>query len=216
MGRCLVVFFTVFFCVAAAFPQTAEKSDSLNVDAGAAETADRFLKAVKIVDLPEGQQLINETCWDGLMEFPQMSEATTLFEGMFDTDLPGIKGYKRLSEIKVLSKAGISLTKRYLLVEYRDRHVNKWKVLGFTEGVDLSHEVSASLSFLNDPAMPLSKQNRYRLYAHWLLMSGQINAAEKNFQEAANLNMAHPAMGPYEDQPSYDHKVEIIRRIKGE
>ncbi len=145
-----------------------------------------------------------------------MSEATTLFEGMFDTDLSGIRGYKRLSEIKVLSKAGISFTKRYLLSEYKDKPVNKWRVLGFTEGVDLSKELSGSLSFFNDPTMPGPKQSRDRYHAHWLLMSGQIKAAEKYFLEAANLNMAHPATGPYDDQPSYDYKVEIIRRIKGE
>jgi len=88
------------------------------IDPSASKVADRYLNSIKLIDLPEGKKMLSETEWEkpAYNNYPVFTEASTLFEGMFSTDIAGIQGYKRLIELKAVSKAGTPLMERYILI----------------------------------------------------------------------------------------------------
>src|SRR5450759_600324 len=85
------------------------------IDPAASKMADTFLQGVKLIDMPEGKKMLDDTRWSDpnmdVKEYPAVTEAPTLFEGMFSTDVPDVQGYKRLVELKGMSKAGVPLVK---------------------------------------------------------------------------------------------------------
>lgn len=185
------------------------------VDHNAQKTADQFLQGVKIAELPEGKQLLDGTLWSNKIELPTLSETSLLFEAMFDTDISGLQGYKRLVEAKILSKGGIALTKRYILIEYEDRSSGKWKVLGFTPGTDLEHEIEESEKLVKSEARTPQSQGIHRYFGHWLLMGGHVLSAEQQFAQAVSMNRENPSVSPYETQSSFDEALEMVSRIRG-
>ena len=78
------------------------------------KTTTELLQALKILDLPEGKEMLADLVFEASTGFPVVSSSNLLFEKLFDTDIDGIKGYKALLEIQTLSKANTSLTLRYL------------------------------------------------------------------------------------------------------
>jgi hypothetical protein len=103
----------------------------------ARDATDTFLKGVKIDDLPEGKEMLSRVQWitgeaDNGQNFyvrPKYTTATTIFEKLFDTDTPGVQGYKRLLDMNAVSEAGTPLLVRYIMIAYKDQHTNQWKVL---------------------------------------------------------------------------------------
>src|ERR1019366_7073508 len=91
-------------------PATTVQSDQ----AKAHETVMRFLQGIKIAELPEGRKLLAETQWivgeadrgENFYSRPQYTEVTSLYAGLFDTDVPLAKGYKELFAMKGVSVAG--------------------------------------------------------------------------------------------------------------
>ncbi len=65
-------------------------------------STDAYLRAIRIVEVPDGKAELARHGWEGVFpqfapkQLPVIKETTTLFEGVFDTDVPNIKGYKRL------------------------------------------------------------------------------------------------------------------------
>ena len=172
-------------------------------DAAASKAADTFLTGVKLMELPEGKQMLAETIWEDLdrRRYPVFTDASTLFEGMFSTDIPGLQGYKRLIELKALSEAGIPLVKRYILIAYKDNTSGKWKVLEFREAEDLDHEARAAgkraagenPGTREFPDLHLTPdQFTYRDYGYWSLLAGKISQAKAAYQKASELNRQNP------------------------
>src|SRR3989442_5364168 len=95
------------------------------VDTNASKAADTYLKALKLLSIAEGKALLAETDWGVDIKYPVFTEAITLFEGMFATDIPGVNGYKRLVELKAISKAGTPLIQRYILIVFKDKSSQK-------------------------------------------------------------------------------------------
>lgn len=109
-------------------------------DGQASKAADTFLSAVKIIELPEGKKMLVQEAWNWEGQpahYPVYSEAKTLFEGMFSTDVPEIVGYKRLVELKVLTESGGITVKHYMLISYKDKSLGTWKVLTFREAAEV-------------------------------------------------------------------------------
>jgi hypothetical protein len=180
------------------------------IDRSASKVADRYLNGIKLIDLPEGKKMLYETEWEKptYNNYPVFTEASTLFEGMFSTDIAGIQGYKRLIELKAVSKAGTPLMERYILISYKDQKSHNWKVFGFSTATDVEYWVQATAKRLGDTRI-LSDQLNYRLYGYHLLLAGRINQAEEAFQKASQLNKQNP--DPRSQQSDFDVFLRIIR-----
>jgi len=185
------------------------------VDPTASKMADAFLTGVKLIDMPEGKKMLNDTVWSDpdADEYPVLTDAPTLFEGMFSTDVSGLQGYKRLVEVKGMSKAGTPLVKRYILIAYKDFGSGKWKVLHFKEASDLQHEADEACSRAANPEEYLKKtlpnanpeimrmminaqpkpQFAYRDCGYWSEMAGKILQARAAYLKASDLNKLDPA-----------------------
>jgi hypothetical protein len=162
----------------------------------ASRVADKFLNGIKHFDLPEGKALLRETQWvvgaadygENFYTKPVFTEVTTLYEGLFPTDIPEVQGYKRLCQMKATSKAGTPLEIRYLMVEYRDKNSQAWKVFtASTGGLDVDSEVSFAKSRLTQ-AQQTSAQENYGTYAFWLIHQGKIKAASDVLRIALESN----------------------------
>jgi hypothetical protein len=165
--------------------------------------------------MPEGKKMLNDTVWNDpdADEYPVLTEAPTLFEGMYPTDISGIQGYKRLVEVKGMSKAGTPLVKRYILIAYKDNSSGKWKVLHFIEAADLEHEAAAACGRAANPEEYLKRdlpnadpevmkmmikggpkpQIAYRNCGYWSELAGKIRQARAAYLKASDLNRLNPA-----------------------
>ena len=149
--------------------------------------------AAKIAsEVPDARQTVRELSWVEIHP-PELIGETTIYEGMFDTDIQGIKGYKRLIEAKVRSQASTELTARYVLVAYRDRTSGTWKVFDIRDlkGASSAHEVEETAKGLEDTRYT-KKQVNYRRYAYWLAFDGKVGMAKKAYDQAVALNNADP------------------------
>jgi hypothetical protein len=147
----------------------------------AQKTTTEFLQALKILDLPEGKELLADLVYKSSKSFPVVSSSNILFEKLFDTDIEGIKGYKGLLEIQSLSKANTPLTLRYLLISYLDKVENKWKVFEFREIIDVENEVLASKQALTSKTDSRASQFRYRNLGYWQILNGELLEAAKSY-----------------------------------
>ncbi len=190
-------------------------------DALAVKSADTFLKGVKLIQLPEGKKMIADTAWKSLGSYPVFTEASILFEDMFQTDVQNIKGFKRLMEIKVVSKGSTPLLKQYLLVSYKNPNTNQWKVFGFREATDSEFEMQAACK---DPTTPTeieqklfgSKFNskvkyKYRRCGYWSSLAGKLNQAKEAYAKASELNKQDTE--DKKPQNEFDDGLEIIMQI---
>jgi hypothetical protein len=197
-------------------PQPTPQKDELT---SAREATEKFLNGVKLAELPEGRQLLSETQWitgeaDYFENFyfrPRFTEVTSLFEKLFDTDVPGVQGYKRLLDMKAVSKAGTPLLTRYFMIAFKDRRTNNWKVLetGTDESADVDREVAFAGQRLHETAMT-SEQENYLLYGKWLLLAGRTKEARDALTTAlsASPNITNPDY-PRTDKYAAVHRVQI-------
>jgi hypothetical protein len=197
-------------------PKPPPQKDDLT---SAREATDSFLNGVKLAELPEGRQLLSETQWitgdaDNGENFylrPRFTEVTSLFEKLFDTDVPGVQGYKRLLDMKAVSEAGTPLLTRYFMVAFKDRRTNKWKVLdtGTDEDADVDRQVAYFGQRLHETGFT-SEQDNYLSYGHWLLLAGRMKEAREALTTAlsASPNITDPSY-PRTDKSAALHRLQI-------
>ena len=176
----------------------ARRNDELR---SARDATDEFLKALKMADLPEGRQSLIETEWitgeadygENFYVRPRFTEATTVFETLFDTDVPGVQGYKRLLDMKAVSEAGTPILTRYFMIAYKDRRTSKWKVL---ETDNKAEDIDGNIAYFAQTlhqTMLRSEQHNYLTYGHWLLLAGRTKEAREALTTALT---ASPAVDP--------------------
>jgi len=141
----------------------------------AGKIADKFFQALTLLDQPEGKEMLNGITFDGNSEYPVLSSSNILYENLFDTDVSGVKGYKRLAMIKATSRADTPIELRYILISYKDLTDNRWKIFAFREALDISEEVRAAKSHIEPPSSidPRKLQSKYRNLAYWEIMDGK-------------------------------------------
>lgn len=163
MSRVIALSLALFLALShGAHGQTSPETDA------AAKNADTLLAALKIADIPEGRQVLSVAAWRPLYEIPVVLEYTTLYQGLFDTDVPGVSGYKRLLDMKVQSKGRTVLTARYILVSYKDPKANAWKVFDVR---DISGTtVEQTIEFYRQRGQPSS---------YWLTLGGKLKEAQQ-------------------------------------
>ena len=143
---------------------------------------------MKLADLPEGKEMLSGVQWitgeadngKNFYERPKFTEVTTLFEKLFDTDIPNVRGYKRLLEMKAVSEAGTPLLVRYIMIAFKDQRTKQWKVLdtGTDDSVDIESQVAFFGRRLQDTQFT-SEQKNYLNYGHWLLLAGRVREARQ-------------------------------------
>src|SRR4030067_421297 len=192
-------------------PAISAESTQQNIDPQANKDSAMFLQGLKIADLPEGKQILSKTAWK-LEELPVLMSNETLFEGMFDSDIKGLFGYKRLLQVSLQSKAGTELKKKYILISYRDHTSGTWKVLSFRESADIEFEYNAAKKRKDEMVLGLKGelQFNYGRYAFWASLLGKIQEALDVYLEAAELNRANPS---FLSQESLDEDIGIMQRI---
>jgi len=184
-----------------------------DADKDAAKTADNFLAALKIFELPEGKQAVAESSWSAnLDKLPVLLEEEKLFEGMLSTDVPGVVGYKRLIQARVQSQGGLPLTEKYLLVSYKDQQMGKWKIWEFRKisGTDVEHEIDAAKQEIGH-SESLKDQFTYRNYAYWLALGGRLLAAKEALETALAIDRPHPE--EYFDEQNCQAQINAIKLI---
>ncbi len=198
-------------------PQFPPQKDDLT---SARESTDSFLNGLKLSELPEGRQLLLETQWitgaadygENFYHRPRFTEVTSIFEKLFDTDVPGVQGYKRLLDMKAVSEARTPLLTRYFMVAFKDRRTNKWKVLdtGTEEDADVDRQVTYFGQRLHKTDFT-PEQDNYLSYGRWLLLAGRTKEAREALKTAlsANPRATDPAW-PYSEVTGALHRLQIF------
>lgn len=171
----------------------------------------KFLDAVKIIDLPEGKKILQKYTWDiERITFPAIISYKKLYSGTFDTDAVGVKGYKQLISLKVSSKGGFELNRKYIVICYRDKISNTWKVFEFREsGNDFEYEAAQSKRDIDENIFDIKLQYKYRHYGYWSMMAGKPSEAKMAFQKAFDINKEDPDTEQYK----FGKYLNIINRI---
>lgn len=183
----------------------------------AAKAADDFLQGVKLIELPEGKKLLLQTQWivgdadygENFYSRPEFTAATTLYEGLFNTDISGVQGFKRLVQMQAVSKAGTPLMLKYIMIAYKDLASKKWKILlTGTGGLDVDHEADAAARDINNTRIT-SLQDNYARYGQWALCAGRIQEAKRALLQAMSAS-------PYPTDPDMARltRTEQVERRK--
>jgi hypothetical protein len=194
------------FLLSSCVPSLANDVDSL-----ARNAAETYLKAIKILEFPEGKSLFATVSWRNTDRIPTITDSTVLYEGMFSTDSPNLRGYKQMLEIKGTSKAGTGLVKRYMLVAYQDRQSKVWKVYDFREAADAAYEAEAAQARTLKPDPYMTQGIQFRHYGYWLMLAGKVTEAQVAFQTAGQENRKNPSS--YVTQAEFENETAITDKI---
>lgn len=191
----------------------------------ASEAVDTFLKGVKLIDLPEGKALLARCQWitgeaDNGANFyarPIYTKAKTIFEALFNTDVPGIIGYKRLMEMDAVSETRTTLKLRFIAIAYSDKKTGEWKVLGTgtDDSVDIERNVQYFEQNLTDTRYS-SEQDNYLTYGNWLFRAGRIKEAKEALLKARGAKQFSDSdpRGRIEGKYVHLHQVQIERLLR--
>lgn len=199
--------------------ELAEGEAEPGVEGSAKEAADRFLKALLNMDSPEARKALAETRWRQTMKFPECEGVVTLSGEMFPTDVPGVRGYKRLVRLAIPREGKRPYVKKYVLIAYEDVKQGTWKVFDFVaEAMDPEREAARACE-QETPAQndALATQGRYVHCSYWLLMAGKVAEAE---EAAKKANLSYERNAKPDDEAMHykaraDATLEMISRMTG-
>jgi hypothetical protein len=205
--------------------------------ADAKAATDAYFQGRQIVEVTEGKNLMAANSWGA--EFPNFAErdmlvfkdSKVLFDGLFDTDVPGVKGFKRLMQVTLVSQgrtemdrllgrpgtpAGATTDEKWMAIVFQDRTTKKWKVLSSRKAADTRFEAEAITKRITmDSSVPMSI--RYRQAAFWLLLDGKVAEASKAIDESKK----HPPSDKPEiaanwaaSLPQYESIIDRITGVK--
>lgn len=147
---------------------------------------EEFLKTLKIIDIPEGKLKAKTLTFDNIKEFPSIVSFQILYSDYFKTDIENIDGYKSLVNI-----SNGNVDRKYILIAYKLINSKVWKVFEFRETVDIDYETeSVSKDIDLNNSEPPRKQYKYRNFAYWLIMRGEINKARNVLDESIKIAKA--------------------------
>lgn len=174
---------------------------------------DKFLQGMRISELPEGKAIIADTMWPQWGTLPILLDYETIYEGMFDTDIPGLRGYKRLLRAKLKSKAGTPLEERCLVVAYPRHKDGKWLVLVFSDETDVDGAIAYGEKQLGVTLYSADQYN-WRFVALWYAAAGRLKDALTAYDKAYQLHKKDPSQRA-KDSDFAPH-AETIKAIIGQ
>jgi tetratricopeptide (TPR) repeat protein len=190
----LVLFvFTVASAASSQTPATQRANTAHNTPnvskESASEVADKFLGGAKIIELPEGKKAVTQTMWPIRFRIsfstPVFNRYTTVFEGLFDTDVSGVEGYKRIVDIEGRNEAGTTLTTRFMLILYQDQTDKSWRVITFAKSQDVDHAVGYFRQITDQ-----DKENvgyNYYILGLSLIDAGKLSEARETFKKSLSF-----------------------------
>jgi hypothetical protein len=189
------VFISLSFNVA--FPQ----ENLVNTDAR--QVVDLFLNGLSRINSIEGERILSDTSWPNSFGWPYLLKHETISESMFDTDIPEIKGYKRLLVAKVRTQAGTTVEKRLPVIAYPGARDKKWRVLLFNDRIDVDSAIDYGVKQLGNTKNNPDSYN-YSYLVFWYVAAGKFKDAYQAYKKALDLD----------GTPLYfDDRTEILFRI---
>jgi hypothetical protein len=188
----------------------------------------QFLKGIKILALPEGKQMLQDSQWedgpidrrDAFYVRPDYTSAESEYGALFPTDVPGVDGYKELFSMKVVTTGGAEKTEQFLVIAYCDAMTRQWKVLGSigSPDDDSAVDVDKSISYfglhLNEVRSPLMQKNSLEGFAYWLSMGGQLNRASSVLQSAKAISVDTSTSEALRQlAPLIDSRIDMLSHV---
>jgi len=179
----------------------------------------KFLQGLRIISLPEGKKLLAETQWilgpadrgQNFYSRPDYTEVTPIYAALFDTDIPSVKGYRELFDMKAVTEDGAARNLRYLVISFKDTIAGKWKILlAANKAVDIDAQVAFFKKNLSDTSF--SAKENYATYGHWLLCDGRIKEARSALETARTASGSGPNPDPLVGI-QINALLEVIARI---
>ena len=167
------------------------------VDNTASRTADSYLRAVNTIEMPESKRVIARAQW---LRTPfsdhSFTNLSTISEEMMPTGIKEVQGYRRLMHKTIVNGAGVPLrSMKYVLVLFKDRASQQWKVLALRAGgTDLEFEASAACKNVDTNKTTSAHQDDYVRCGYSLLLAGKIEQARTSFRTALSLEPADVAV----------------------
>jgi len=150
---------------------------------GQQEDLKKYLDALTTIEFEESQLMAKEYAFDGA-EIYSLADYANPKGVLFETDIPGVKGYKALTFCKVKRDKGIYEEKKMLAVMYYDKQKNHWSVYSFKEPADLAGEYKAIASGIDKGSFTTKKPYAYKTLSYWCVMTGKLEEAQKAIQTA--------------------------------
>jgi len=173
----------------------------------------KFLQGLRMKELPEGKKLLAETQWilQNFSSRPDYTEVTPIYAALFDTDVPSVKGYKELFDMKAVAEDGTARNLKYLVISFKDAIAGKWKILLSGSGLDIDAQVEFFKNNLADTRYLSSKEN-YAIYGKWLLCAGRIKEARSALETAQTASDLSPYSEP---DPIHDIQISALLDVIG-
>jgi hypothetical protein len=189
--------------------------------ASAHEAVMHFMQGIKIAALPEGKKLLVDTQWivgdaDRGKNFytrPDYTDMSTIFASLFDSDIPSVKGYKEVFDMKAVTQAGTTMNIKFLVIAFKDGTTGKWKVLDSTadeSSMDIEQQVEYFKQHLADAIF--SARENYAKYGHWLLLDGRL-AEARSALTTAKTATTRSAYGDNRDDPVQDLQIDLLLTV---
>ena len=150
---------------------------------GQTEELKMFLDAYKTSEFDESKKIIQDYSFNVETTYI-MSEYSSVNGFLFDTDIPEIKGYKAIINCKLENKAHQFTDKRLMVVMYFDKERKRWVVYEITEAVDAVNEYNIAKNEVESNEFYTVKESVYRRLAHWCMMAGKLQDANKYIELA--------------------------------
>jgi hypothetical protein len=184
-------------------PPTPVSATHKSEESQAHDSVMKFLLGLRMAAMQEGKSLLAETQWilgtadrgQNFYSRPDYTEVTPIYAALFDTDIPSVKGYKELFDMKAVTNAGTSRSLKYLAICFKDIAAGKWKILTTLDNVDdetgNSLDTGAQAEFFKKRLAETkydSPRANYASYGRWLLCSGHINEASSALGTAKTVS----------------------------
>lgn len=146
----------------------------------------KYLEAYKTSEFGESQKIISDFSFGQKAEY-SIAEYSKFAGLLFNTDIPGIKGYKAIGLCKVENEASGFVEKKMMAVMYFDKTKKHWSVFSLREAVDPMNKYETSkdsaeagnFNIMGIEHIEYIKYAYYKIFSYWSLMSGHIKDAKK-------------------------------------
>jgi len=145
---------------------------------------DEYLNALQTKESETSKETINRVSFSLPNEYT-LYTYNRLAGEYFDTDVPGIRGYK--ANIVCTAKDGGQnlIPDTFLVVMYYDHVKSLWRVFDFRTAADPCYEASVNQDDVNNDKFYTDKEFVYRNLGYWQMMCGRIVLAEKAYRLAS-------------------------------
>lgn len=140
----------------------------------------KYLNALKTVEFDESKKTIKQLSIQGTYSYILDSYESPIGQ-IFNTDIPGVKGYKAIIKSRGKDVKGNTVDDRFLVVLYYDKIKLKWIVVDFRTAADPCSEANLSKRDIDKGDFYSDKQYVYRNLGYWQMMCGKIKNAKMAF-----------------------------------